>query len=541
MTQDYTEKGQEREALDAMLKSGDAFRFISGFEKSKAYETDENGEKKKYIEFIGSSDQEDLVGDVMTVNALKEMVETAPGTVMLRDHNRSTDKIFGWILEGELVKANGINLIKFKAEVDDEDQANIRIWKSIKKGFKIGASVTVVIVSKEKNPNSANKKAMIIDSVKLLEISIVTIPCNQESWTLAATASKALQLAENAQILTKAAESIPSATPVLAAKKVVSEATPTDEESAEINTKKEVEENMSDKNQIAAQGAETVVENQEVPAAAAPVVETEEPAAETVPAEAAAPSEESKNAMPRTIAAMKAHSDRRAAAEESKTAPEVPQVVTKGLFAEEQAKRQPTLWDLFDILYSVKWQLMDRKWAFEWVDVDDIVDDYDYVGEYNTACQEFADAAVKSFVYYGGFKVDADAALDTNGDGITDDTISNAFDIQKSFEVFAELFTKSPEENKQKMLTIGEQFVELAKGAGIPLGAEATATAEVSEPTEEVIRKSQVFIDTDARASEAEKRADTAESELEVAKAGLATALEVIEKINRQPLHIGSR
>ena len=533
MTQDYLEKGQERDALDAMLKSGDAFRFISGFEKSKAYEVTENGETKKFIEFIGSSDQEDLVGDVMTLEALKEMVASAPGTIMLRDHNRSTESVFGWIQEAQLIKESGMNLIVFKAEVDEEDKANIRIWKSISKGYKLGASVTVVILSKDKNPNRP-PKGLIIESVKLLEVSIVTIPCNQQSWTFAATASKALQLAENTQILTKAAEEIPAADQVLAA----------NEESAEINTKKEVEENMSDKNQVAGQGAETVEENQEVPAAAAETVETAvEGTEETVPAESAETAEESKTAMPRTVAAIQVHADRRAAAEESKTAPEVSAVVTKGLFAEEQAKRQPTLWDLFDILYAVKWQLMDRKWAMEWAgDISGApADDYDYVGEYNTACAEFADAAVKSFVYYGNFNTTVDAALDYDGDGVTDDTVSNALDIQKSFEVFAELFSKSPDDNKQKMLTIGEEFIGLAKSAGIPLGVETAVKTDGDGVTEEIVRKSQVFLDTESRATTAEKRAEDAETELGVAKAGLATALEVIEKINRQPLQIGQR
>lgn len=375
----------------------------------------------------------------------------------------------------------------------------------------------------------------------LLEISIVTIPCNQDSWTLAATASKALQLSE---------ERLKGA-PLISVPESSNTATV---ESAEINSNQE-EEKMSKNLQVANNetAAETAAADPAAGAVEIPAEETAaaaDPAAGVVAAETTeskgvgdqAPAAEPMTVLSRANAALKAFEDRRKAAEETKQAPQILEVNTKGLFAEEQAKRQPTLWDLFDILCAVKWQLMDRKWAMEWVD--GVEDNFDYVGEYRVACQEFAEAAVKSFAYYGGFELPAAESSESSVDGdesITDEIISNALDLQKSYEVFAGIYEKSAGENKTTLKSIGDEMIALAEKAGIPLGrggAEVVAGGEVSE---DVIRKSQVFLDTETRAKTAEAEAGRLKTELEVATAGLRTAVEVVEKVAQQPLPTGSR
>ena len=475
------DKTQETRDLDGMIKSGDAFRFISGFEKSKAYEVTEDGVTRKFIEFVGSSDQEDLVGDVMTLEALKEMVASAQGTIMLRDHNRSTDKVFGWITEASLVKDNGKNVIVFRAEIDDEDNANVRIWKSIGKGYKLGASVTVIILSKADNPN--RKDGLIIKSVKLLEISIVTIPCNQDSWTLAATASKALAISE-----------------------------------ATANKQIENEVIMNEKTEAIEETAPAVGEEIEKTPAGEPVV----------------------NPQILTINAMNAHLARRKASDETGEPPEITEVIAKGLFVEEQSKRQPGLWDLFDILCSVKWNLMDRKWATEYAG---IKDDYDYVAEFGIACTEFAAAAQRSFAWSGGFEMpgeEAESSDDLASDAIADDeeTMKNALSIQKSFQAFAEIFVQMPVEQKPTLKSIGSEIIELAQKAGIPVAAEAVESAA---PTDEFVRKSPIFLEAEIRAAKAEADVEKLTQQLEVAKAGLETAAEAIGFFNRQPLQIGQR
>lgn len=486
----------DRPDIDQMMKSGDAFRFVSPFERSKAYEETDNetGETKKYVELFASSDGEDLVGDVMEMSALEDMESSAVGTIMLRDHNPSVEKIFGTIIEAKLVSENGKNLLQIKALVDDEDPQNIRIWKTIKNGTKLGASVTVVVTDKSANPR--RKGSLIIKHVILLEISIVTIPCNQDSWTLAATASKALRRAEHA-LANKQKSIIP-----------------------------ETGETMTQENQTKPEG-----ETKEEAAAGQPAVTqtTEETTAEetVVPAE--------KGLFTRTLAAVAATFAAKKIFDEGGAKPEVRTISAKGMFAAELAKRKPSLWDLFDILCTVKWQLMDRKWAIEWTDLED---DFDYVGEFNIACHEFAEAAVESFTYYGGFSTDVDAALDTDGDGVTDKTLANAVEIEKSFQNLSELITQATDETLRKNLReIGASMLEVAKGAGIRF-PESAVTGENAPAavTDEEIRKSSIFIETEARAVKAESDLAEANQTVEAAKAGLEAANVVLKTQLRQPL-----
>lgn len=182
--------------INAMLKSGSAFRFISEFAQSKAYKEGEGDDEQMFVEMLASSDSEDLVGDVMTKSALQDMQKTAVGTIMLRDHNPSIEKMFGSIVESKLIEEDGKTCLWIKAWVDGNDDQNVRIWKSISKGVRLGASVTVLV---QKTANKSSKGGgLIITNVKLLEISIVSIPCNQDAWTLAASASKALRRAKAA-------------------------------------------------------------------------------------------------------------------------------------------------------------------------------------------------------------------------------------------------------------------------------------------------------------------------------------------------------
>lgn len=494
---------QNRIDLDKMMKSGDAFRFVSPFERSKAYEeTGDGGETNKYVELYASSDQEDLVGDVMDLTALEDMERTAVGTIMLRDHNPSTEKIFGWIVEARLEQKDGANLLWIKALVDDGDNQNVRIWKSIKNGVKLGASVTVLITKKAANPR--RKGSLIIKNVLLLEISIVTIPCNQQSWTLAASASKALRRAEEAMLSNQDTE-----------------------------TK---EKTMSDKKETVKKGgAPEGVETNEPAVAAGETQISEDPVGDQTVETVTAPTE-SKGFFARTLAAIQATLAAKKAFDDQGTKPEIREISVKGMFNVELEKRKPSLWDLFDILCTVKWQLMDRKWAIEWTDLED---DFDYVGEFRTACEEFASAAVESFAYYGGFETGAE---DASADTATADTVSNALEVEKSFKILSEAIKEAKDENVQKQLReIGASMLEVAKSAGIlfPDANPAEGSAETvpaAELTEEEIRKSTVFTEIESRAQKAESDLAKANEDLEIAKAGLEAANAALQMQLRQPL-----
>lgn len=532
--------------LNQMLKTGGAFQFVSNpFERSKAVEIDEGGELKKYIEFYASSDQIDLAGDCMELSALEDMVDHAPGTIMLRDHDRSTDKIFGSITHAELITVDGKTILRMKAFVDDEDVQNVRIWKSIKRGVKIGASVTVVILDKKDNPrvkyttkDGVTKHGLLIVRCKLLEVSIVTIPCNQDSWTLAATASKALHLSrihETSSATAQDQEHSPVEKGHAASEAIPpAEINPVQsEETMSIETQKESSEEITAAEIAPAETApaesaqtveESTAETAETIAAEAPaatvseVTEVADPVTDT-----ASPTDVAAVAAPKSYfpVSAKTVADIIAANLAGTT---LPAVVSKGLF-NDILNEEPTLYKLFDILNSVRYTLLHQKWALEAANVTEFGD---ILASWNEALSEFEAAAVKSFLFWGRFDVESEDV---------DDVASYALDLEKSFLTFAEAVKAASDEDKPKLAAIGQTFIETAKSIGIPLGGAEASSAEATQSvTEDVIRKSAVFQESEQRLIKAETDLNTVTTELEVAKTALETALEVNQRLLGQPL-----
>ena len=180
----------DQQAIKELIRHGKAFRFV-GDEISKSYETPEGD---YYIEAVASSDQEDLVGDIMTQKALQEMKAGFIGKTVFMNHRTSVpDDVFGAVIEAQIIKQNGAQLLIFKIVVEKENEAAMKTWRYINGGrVKLGTSVTILVNKSAPNPN--RKGGILIDSVESIEHSIVGVPCNRESNTIAATASKALEL-----------------------------------------------------------------------------------------------------------------------------------------------------------------------------------------------------------------------------------------------------------------------------------------------------------------------------------------------------------
>lgn len=517
----------EERDTQSLIKTGNAFRFINPLQESKAYTTEENGETNYFVELFASSDQEDLVGDVMEQSALEEMRDSAPGTIMLRDHNPSTDKIFGSITEAELIKRDGKTLLWIKAEIDAEDKQNIRIWKSIKKGVKLGASVTVVIVDSKPNPHRRN--GLIIVSIKLLEISIVTIPCNQDSWTLAAKARKALNILEsrflrpeqNGKNFAADAGTPETAINTLEGKQM----------SQENETPKTAEKNVATETVIET-SVEPVKEETETglitPAETATeetIIEALVKETETVETENTAPAE--KSYFPRTMAAITAAKAVRQQIDSGEIV-ELQAVAVKGLFNEILAQ-EPNLWELYDILCEVKWNLMSQKWNLEYLGQTDFSE---ILNSWDEALDEFKAAAKVSFQYWGNFP---------DSESETETVLSNAAAIEKAFKDLSELIERSSGETAQSDLRrIGASIYGVAKQAGIVF-----PFAEVSLPgdnlpviADDAVRNSKIFTETQTRAENAETELGKVRKQLETAKAGLELANTLLEKVAKQPLEI---
>jgi starvation-inducible DNA-binding protein len=154
-----------------------------------------------------SSTIRDLHGDEMTLNALHSMADTARQnmTIFLNHNYNVPEDLFGSVTDARVVKRfdaeNGAEVYDLDIDVlvckEDENPEAMRAYKAIKRGVKLGLSIGARVdrVSKRKD-SKTGEDSYVIDSVKLMEASVVGIPANQRSYLQ--NAVKSLKAAEKA-------------------------------------------------------------------------------------------------------------------------------------------------------------------------------------------------------------------------------------------------------------------------------------------------------------------------------------------------------
>ena len=167
----------------------------------KAY-TAENGD----LHVLGttSSTIRDLHGDEMTLSALKSMEETAKQnmTVFLNHNYNVPDDIFGSVTDARIVKRfdddSGQEVYDLDVDVrvvgEDENPLAMKTYRAIKRGVKLGLSIGARVEKVSKKKGTTGEDTYVIESVKLLETSVVGIPANQRSYLQ--NALKSLKQAE---------------------------------------------------------------------------------------------------------------------------------------------------------------------------------------------------------------------------------------------------------------------------------------------------------------------------------------------------------
>ena len=169
----------------------------------KAY-TAENGD----LHVVGttSSTIRDLHGDEMTLSALKSMEETAKNnmTVFLNHNYNVPDDIFGSVTDARIVKRfddeTGAEVYDLDVDVrvvgEDENPLAMKTYRAIKRGVKLGLSIGARVDKVSKKKGNGGEDTYVIESVRLLETSVVGIPANQRSYLQ--NALKSLKQAEQA-------------------------------------------------------------------------------------------------------------------------------------------------------------------------------------------------------------------------------------------------------------------------------------------------------------------------------------------------------
>lgn len=158
-----------------------------------------------YVTGTTSSTIRDLHGDEMTLNAIKTMADTAKQnmTIFLNHNYNVPQDLFGSVKDARVVKRFDAETSSEVYDLDidvlvckeDENPEAMRAFKAIKRGVKLGLSIGARVerVSRKKDDRTG-EDTYVIDSVKLMEASVVGIPANQRSYLQ--NALKSLKAAE---------------------------------------------------------------------------------------------------------------------------------------------------------------------------------------------------------------------------------------------------------------------------------------------------------------------------------------------------------
>lgn len=148
---------------------------------------------KKRVRLTASTSATDLVGDVMSNNALVRMKSAAAGTTVFLNHETKIPyDVFGSVEKAELISRKmrvvdesgseilvDVLCLDYDVVVEESNKPALDTYNIIAAGSTtLGASVTIAIVGKR----ILNDGRRQIDDVIYLETSIVGIPCNQTAW-----------------------------------------------------------------------------------------------------------------------------------------------------------------------------------------------------------------------------------------------------------------------------------------------------------------------------------------------------------------------
>jgi hypothetical protein len=142
----------------------------------------------RLVHMVGSSTEQDMQGDIMTLYALNDMTKAAPNMTIWLNHNYDLPgSIFGSVVGAPTIKhQQGIADLHLTVDVELDNPAAAQVKRYIDNGRRLGCSIGCMVTkyevpTEDDGPNWANMPIKIL-GVYPVEYSVVGIPCNQRSW-----------------------------------------------------------------------------------------------------------------------------------------------------------------------------------------------------------------------------------------------------------------------------------------------------------------------------------------------------------------------
>lgn len=143
------------------------------------------GLERPIVRMVGSSTEQDLHKDTMTISALQDMVAAPPGLLIWLNHDYTVpDSLFGSLAEQPiLISKGGFTDLHLAVEVELENPAAQKTFRFIQKKRRLGCSVGCSVEDyKLVDAPGSDSPLIHITQVRPVEWSVVGIPANQRSW-----------------------------------------------------------------------------------------------------------------------------------------------------------------------------------------------------------------------------------------------------------------------------------------------------------------------------------------------------------------------
>lgn len=170
-------------------------------ELNKSLANDANSGQLRTIDFIGSSDCDDLQQDVVSLRGLKALALAPVRTVTLIEHEMRFGNLLGKLIELPHIvtmppndfgikRASGpYNGLQLKTEIDDTNPEALRIHTLAKRDYPVGFSVGMLLPEGSYEPRKDKDGRVVgleINDPIPLEWSATLCPANCQSWAISA-------------------------------------------------------------------------------------------------------------------------------------------------------------------------------------------------------------------------------------------------------------------------------------------------------------------------------------------------------------------
>ena len=180
----------------------------------KAFTKSVDGREAMYIGGVASSTAKDLYGDIITPKGQQAMLAKLRG-VPVKD--QSSRGLTAWLNHSYEIPEDTLGVIEtaslnqragdtgdvveleIEVRVTEENPRAIAAWKQVQDGIRHGWSIGAYFLDVDwANPDDPDDYSFQVNDVDLLEISLVGIPANQESWSkgVAQAKERAVRAAE---------------------------------------------------------------------------------------------------------------------------------------------------------------------------------------------------------------------------------------------------------------------------------------------------------------------------------------------------------